>query len=68
LVHGLLSRPSTLIDLADEANPLLRDFVRMAELERAAFPQVLIADHFETAEVVPLTLYINGLSRYLPPV
>jgi hypothetical protein len=69
LVHGIIGRPSTLIDLADEANPLLRDFVHLAELERLpAFPQVLIADHIETSGLVPLTLYINGLSGYMPSV
>lgn len=69
LVHGLVAPPSTLIDLADEANPLLRDFVHLAKLERlAAWPQVLIVDHFEAADVVPLALFASGITDRLPPV
>jgi hypothetical protein len=61
-IHGLVSEPSTLIDLAEEANALLPDFLDAALAEgRRDFPQVIIADDFETSYIVPLAMHIIGL-------
>jgi hypothetical protein len=62
MARGLLGPPSTLLELADTANPLLPDFVDLMFLERRTrFPHIVIADGFQTALLVPMMLRVNGL-------
>jgi hypothetical protein len=66
LIHGLVSYPSTLLQLADSANVLLPDFfdAQLAE-GRKEFPQVLITDHFQSAYLVPMSTRINRIEPCL---
>jgi hypothetical protein len=62
MARGLIGPPSTLIELADTANPLLPDFVDMMLLEhKTHLPHIVIADDFQTALLVPTMLHVNDL-------
>jgi hypothetical protein len=62
LVHGLVAYPSTLLQLADAGNALLPDFFDAQIAEgRIEFPQILIADHFQSSYLVPMTTRINRI-------
>lgn len=68
LMHGLFAFPSSLRQLASQANPLLPDFVDAALAEgRTHFPQILIADDVQQAYLVLMALRINHLQpcKYL---
>lgn len=62
LAKSLFEPPATLIDLADTANPLLGDFVDAAlEARPILLPQIIIADHYEMADIVAMALQASGL-------
>eukprot|EP00892_Ulva_mutabilis_P006794 jgi/Ulvmu1/4487/UM002_0212.1 len=62
LLHGLFAYPSTLAELAQQANRLLPDFIDAALAEgRTGFPQILIADEFQDSYLVLLSLRRNQL-------
>lgn len=66
LIHGLVSYPSTLLQLADSANVLLPDFFDAELAEgRKDFPQILISDHFQSAYLVPMSTRINRIPACL---
>lgn len=66
--RGLLAEPSTLVELAAMGNPLFPDFVDAIVRERhRAYPQVMIADDFQTAFLVPMVLHLNDRRRTPPP-
>ena len=68
MARGLLLPPSTLKDLADIANAELPAFVEAAVRGRnhSGFPQILIADDFPSATLLPVVLQLNGLSHRPP--
>lgn len=66
LLHGVVSYPSTLLQLADSANVLMPDFFDAQVAEgRTEFPQILISDHFQSAYLVPMAMRINRINPCL---
>lgn len=63
MARGLFEPPSTLKALADVANAELPAFVddMQRHWNHSGFPQLLIADDFVSAMLLPTVLELNGL-------
>ena len=60
MARGLLEEPSTLMELAATGNPLFPDFVdAIIREQHLAYPQIILADDFEQAYLVPMVLHLN---------
>lgn len=66
IAESLFGPPSSLMALADTANPLLGDFLDVAFLSGwKKMPQILMADHYQVADVVALAVQLSGIDDWL---